>query len=186
MYATTLGVDGGRLDSPYGATIIVPRNCLPDQSTVMIRPVEDLSVPSVSGIDTVPGTAFDVSFGGPDGRAVENLNSPAILTIALKSALSSQDAHIYRVEENTLQVMPDTEANAGSVSTEFRSRSRFVVGVSEGNVAATASGFNPFVIGGLGLVALASAGLLISRGLQRRKPRLIPARRPVTNRVRYR
>ena len=36
------------------------------------------------------------------------------------------------------------------------------------------------------LEVLVSAGLLISRGLSRRKPRMIPARRNSTSRVRYR
>ena len=57
---------------------------------------------------------------------------------------------------------------------------------SAANAAASTSSINPYLIGGLGLVALVSAGLLISRGLGRRKPRMIPARRTSSSRVRYR
>ena len=82
--------------------------------------------------------------------------------------------------------MPLTGSDAGSISTEIDGLARYVVGVPQGNTAASTTSINPFLIGGLGLVALASAGLLISRGLSRRKPRMIPARRPSTSRVRYR
>jgi hypothetical protein len=186
MYATTLGASGGKLESPYGATVIVPRDCLADQTTVMIKPVDDKTIPETAGISTVPGTAFDVSFGAADGRAVDELAKPALLTIALQSASMSENARIYRVEGSTLQLMPLTDSDAGSISTEIDGLARYVVGVPQGNTAASTTSINPFLIGGLGLVALASAGLLLSRGLGRRKPRMIPARRPTNNRVRYR
>lgn len=186
MYAITLGTDGGRLDSPYGATVIVPKDCLKDQTTVMIKPVDDKAVPETAGISTVPGTAFDVAFGAADGRAVEDLENPALLTIALQSASISENARIYRVDGTTLTLMPVTDSNAGSISTEIDGLARYVVGVPQASTAASTSSINPFLIGGLGLVALLSAGLLISRGLTRRKPRLIPARRPANSRVRYR
>jgi hypothetical protein len=185
MYAITLGTDGGRLVSPYGATVIVPRDCLKDQTTVMIKPVDDQVVPETAGISTVAGTAFDVAFGAADGREAD-LANPALLTIALQSASISENARIYRVEGNTLTLMPLTDSNAGSVSTEIDGLARYVVGVPQPSTAASTSSINPFLIGGLGLVALVSAGLLISRGLSRRKPRLIPARRPGNSRVRYR
>jgi hypothetical protein len=186
MYAITLGTEGGKLISPYGATVIVPRDCLKDQTTVMIKPVDDKSIPETSGISTVPGTAFDVAFGAADGRAVDDLDGPALLTIALQSASMSENARIYKVEGNALTLMPLTDSNAGSISTEIDGLARYVVGVPQGATAASTSSINPFLIGGLGLIALASAGLLISRGLSRRKPRLIPARRPSNSRVRYR
>jgi hypothetical protein len=186
MYAITLGTDGGDLQSPYGASIHVPKKCLTDQTTVMIKPVDDKSIPQLPGISTVPGTAFDVSFGMADGRAVTDLQKPAMLTIALQSATTSEHARIYRVEGSTLKLMPLTSSDSGSVSTEIDGLARFVVGIPTASATASTSSINPFLIGGLGLVALVSAGLLISRGLSRRKPRMIPARRPSTNRVRYR
>lgn len=186
MYAITLGVDGGTLASPFGATVQVPPKCLHDQTTVMIKPVDDKTIPTFPGVSVVPGTAFDVSFGAADGRAVDDLASPALLTIAVRSASTSEHARIYRVEGETLKPMPLAASDAGSVSTEIEGFSRFVVGVPQGNVAGSTSSINPFLIGGLGLIALTSAGLLISRGLFRRKPRMIPARRPSTSRVRYR
>lgn len=186
MYAITMGTAGGTLQSPYGATVVVPKGCLVDQTTVMIKPVDDRSIPETAGISTVAGTAFDVAFGAADGRAVDNLQKPALLTIALQSASLSENARIYRVEGSSLQLMPLTGSDAGSISTEIDGLARYVVGVPQGNTAAATSSINPFLIGGLGLIALASAGLLISRGLSRRKPRMIPARRPSTSRVRYR
>lgn len=186
MYAITLGTKGGTLSSPFGATVHVPPKCLSDQTTVMIKPVADLSVPELAGVTTVPGTAFDVSFGAADGRAVEDLKTPAVLTIALQSATTSENARIYRVEGETLKLMPLTASDSGSVSTEINGLARYVVGIPQANAAASTSSINPFLIGGLGLLALASAGLLISRGLSRRKPRMIPARRNSTSRVRYR
>ncbi len=186
MYAITLGTGGGTLQSPYGATILVPPKCLNDQTTVMIKPVDDKVIPETAGISTVPGTAFDVAFGAADGRAVDDLKSPALLTIALQSASTSENARIYMVEGNTLKVMPLTDSDAGSISTEIDGLARYVVGVPQSSAAATTTSINPFLIGGLGLIALASAGLLISRGLSRRKPRMIPARRTSSNRVRYR
>lgn len=185
MYAITLGTSGGSLASPYGATVKVPPKCLKDQTTVMIKPVDDQSIPKLSGVTTVPGTAFDVAFGAADGQA-EPLASPAMLTIALKSATTTEQAQIYKVEGETLKLMPLAASDAGSVSTEIDGIARYVVGYPQGNAAASSSSINPFLIGGLGLLALASAGLLISRGLSRRKPRMIPARRPSTSRVRYR
>jgi hypothetical protein len=186
MYATTLGTEGGKLESPYGATVIVPKDCFEDQTTVMIKPVDDKAIPETAGISTVPGTAFDVAFGAPDGRAVDDLPTPAHLTIALQSASMSENARIYRIDGNVLTLMPLTDSDAGSVSTEIDGLARYVVGVPQGNTAASTSSINPFLIGGLGLIALASAGLLISRGLSRRKPRMIPARRTNNSRVRYR
>lgn len=186
MYAVTLGTDGGTLQSPFGATVQVPPKCLKDQTTVMIKPVDDRAIPEITGVTTVPGTAFDVAFGAADGRAVDDLAKPAVLTIALQSATTTEHARIYRVEGETLKLMPLTSSDAGSVSTEIDGLARYVVGVPQGNAAASTSSINPFIIGGLGLMALASAGLLISRGLSRRKPRMIPARRPSSNRVRYR
>ncbi len=185
MYATTLGTSGGTLASPYGATVHVPPKCLQDQTTVMIKPVEDQAIPELAGVTTVPGTAFDVSFGAADGKA-SLLSSPALLTIALQSASTSENARIYRVEGNTLKLMPLTAFDSGSVSTEIDGLSRYVVGIPQANAAASTSSINPYLIGGLGLVALVSAGLLISRGLGRRKPRMIPARRTSSSRVRYR
>lgn len=186
MYAVTLGTDGGTLASPFGATVNVPPKCLTDQTTVMIKPVDDTSIPATSGIEPIPGTAFDVAFSGPDGRAVTDLNTPALLTIALQSATTTQDARIYRVEGGTLKLMPLAASDSGSVSTEIDGIARYVVGVPRASTVASSTSINPFLIGGLGLIALLSAGLLISRGLARRKPRMIPARRPSTNRVRYR
>ena len=61
------------------------------------------SIPETAGISTVAGTAFDVAFGAADGRAVDNLQKPALLTIALQSASMSENARIYRVEGSTLQ-----------------------------------------------------------------------------------
>lgn len=185
MYSITLGTNGGTLASPYGATLKVPPKCLYDQTTVMIKPVDDTAIPTQPGIRIVPGTAFDVSFGAADGQAIDDLATPASLTIALRSAASTENARIYRVEGNSLKPMPIIASDAGSVSTEIDGFSRFVVGVSEPRVAGSTSSISPFLIGGLGLIALASAGLLLSRGLTRRKPRMIPARRPSTNRVRY-
>jgi hypothetical protein len=151
----------------------------------MIKPVDEKAIPELPGVSTVPGTAFDVSFGAADGQASPLLSS-AVLTIALQSATTSEHARIYRVEGNTLKVMPLTASDSGSVSTEIDGLSRYVVGIPQGNTAASTSSINPFLIGGLGLVALLSAGLLISRGLARRKPRMIPARRTSSSRVRYR
>jgi hypothetical protein len=185
MYATTIGPKGGTLNSPYGAIVQVPAKCLNDQTTVMIKPVDEKAIPELPGVSTVPGTAFDVSFGAADGQASPLLSS-AVLTIALQSATTSEHARIYRVEGNTLKVMPLTASDSGSVSTEIDGLSRYVVGIPQGNTAASTSSINPFLIGGLGLVALLSAGLLISRGLARRKPRMIPARRTSSSRVRYR
>jgi hypothetical protein len=164
----------------------VPKDCFEDQTTVMIKPVDDKAIPETAGISTVPGTAFDVAFGAPDGRAVDDLPTPAHLTIALQSASMSENARIYRIDGNVLTLMPLTDSDAGSVSTEIDGLARYVVGVPQGNTAASTSSINPFLIGGLGLIALASAGLLISRGLSRRKPRMIPARRTNNSRVRYR
>ncbi len=186
MYAITLGTGGGTLQSPYGATVLVPPKCLTDQTTVMIKPVDDKAIPATSGIATIPGTAFDVAFGAADGRAVSDLKTPALLTIALQSASMSENARIYMVEGNTLKLMPLTDSDAGSISTEIDGLARYVVGVPQSSTAAASTSINPFLIGGLGLIALASAGLLISRGLSRRKPRMIPARRTSSNRVRYR
>jgi hypothetical protein len=186
MYAVTLDTSGGKLESPYGATVIVPEGCLKDQTTVTIKPVDDKAVPETAGISTIAGTAFDVGFGAADGRAVNDLEIPAVLTIALQSASMTESARIYRVEGNTLKLMPLTASDAGSISTEIDGLARYVVGVPQGNTAASTTSINPFLIGGLGLIALISAGLLISRGLSKRKPRLIPARRPANGRVRYR
>ncbi len=186
MYAIALGTNGGTLTSPFGATVKVPPKCLADQTTVMIKPVDDRTIPSAPGVTVVPGTAFDVAFGAADGRAVEHLGKPAILTIALQSATTTEHARIYRVDGDTLKPMPLAASDAGSVSTEIDGLSRFVVGIPQGTAAGSTSTISPIVIGGLGLIALTSAGLLISRGLSRRKPRMIPARRQSTSRVRYR
>lgn len=186
MYAITLGTNGGTLTSPFGATVKVPPKCLVDQTTVMIKPVDDRAIPSPPGVSVVPGTAFDVAFGAADGRAVDHLGKPAMLTIALQSATTTEHARIYRVEGDLLKLMPLAASDAGSVSTEIDGLSRFVVGIPQGTTAGSTSTISPIVIGGLGLIALTSAGLLISRGLSRRKPRMIPARRPSTSRVRYR
>lgn len=186
IYSITLGTDGGTLSSPYGATIRVPPKCLFDQTTVMIKPVDDKTIPQYPGVTVIPGTVFDVAFGAADGRAVDDLAKPVVLTIALQSASTTEHARIYRVEGDTLKPMPVTASDAGSISTEINGFSRFVVGVPQGNTAASTTSISPFLIGGLGLLALTSAGLLISRGLSRRKPRMIPARKPAQSRVRYR
>lgn len=186
MYATTLGIKGGSLQSPYGATVLVPEKCFKDQTTVMIKPVDDKAIPDLPGVTTIPGTAFDIAFGAADGQAVDPLDTPVLLTIALQSASISENARIYKIEGETLKVMPLTASDSGSVSTEINGLSRYVVGIPQANVAASSTSINPFLIGGLGIVALVSAGLLISRGLSRRKPRMIPARKSSTSRVRYR
>ena len=46
--------------------------------------------------------------------------------------------------------MPLTDSDAGSVSTEIDGLARYVVGVPQGNAAASTTSINPFLIGGLG------------------------------------
>jgi hypothetical protein len=114
------------------------------------------------------------------------LNAPATLTISLKSAATGQGARIYRIDGSTVSPMPLIADDSGSVTTEVTEHSRYVVGVPAATVAGSTQTFNPFIVGGLAILALLSAGLLISRGVQRRKTRIIPVRRPAPSRVRYR
>ncbi len=186
MVAQAMGASGGTLANPLGATVIVPSGAFADQTSVMIKPAGDHELPAVAHVDLVPGTAFDVSFSQTDGRSVEQLNKPAILTLSLKSALSGQGARIYQIDGSTIRPMPLIAEDAGSLSTEVTAFSRYVVGVPAPTVAGTTRPFNPILVGLLAMIALLSAGLLISRGLQRRRTRIIPVRRPAPNRVRYR
>jgi hypothetical protein len=186
MVAIGMNRNGGSLENAEGAKVVVPPGALSDQTTVMITPVEDHELPEVGNVTLVPGTAFDVSFSEADGRSVGELSAPATLTLSVKSAISGQGARIYRVDGTTLEPMPLVADNAGSVTTEITEHSRFVIGVPVATVAGTTETFNPFIVGGLAILALLSAGLLISRGVQRRKTRIIPVRRPAPSRVRYR
>ena len=82
MIALAMNRDGGTLENPEGAKIVVPQGALSDQTTVMLKPVQDHELPEVTEVTLVPGTAFDVSFSEADGRSVGQLNAPASLTIA--------------------------------------------------------------------------------------------------------
>jgi hypothetical protein len=186
MIAISMNRNGGSLENPEGAKVVVPQGALADQTTVMIKPVQDHELPEVESITLIPGTAFDVSFSEADGRSAGELNAPAMLTISMKSAPTGKGARIYRIDGTDVQPMPLAAENAGSVSTEITELSRFVVGVPAATVAGSTQTFNPFIVGGLAILALLSAGLLMSRGLQRRKTRIIPIRRPAPSRVRYR
>jgi len=186
MIAIGMNRNGGSLENPEGASVVVPPGALSDQTTVMIKPVQDHELPEVDSIALIPGTAFDVSFSEADGRSAGELGSAATLTISLKSAASGQGARIYRIDGSTVKPMPVTGDDAESVSTEVTELSRYVVGVPAATVAGSTQTFNPFIVGGLAMLALLSAGLLISRGLQRRKTRIIPVRRSAPSRVRYR
>ncbi len=186
MVALSMGKTGGTLENPAGARIIVPRDALTDQTTVMLQPVSDHDLPTIAGITLISGTAFDVAFSAADGMAAEPLASPAQLTIALDSAGSDAGARIYRIDGSVAQPMPVVDSDQGSVTTEVSEISRYVVGVPSAAVVGSTRSFNPFIVGGLSLIALVSAGLLISQGLSRRKTRIIPVRRPMPSRVRYR
>jgi hypothetical protein len=187
MVALSMDRGGGALENPAGARITVPNGALDDATTVMIEPVPDHELPQIDGITLIPGTAFDVSFSQADGQAADPLDEPALLTIALGSAGSGEGARIYRIDGASAKPMPVSADDAGSVTTEVTELSRYVIGVPAPVVAASTRPFNPFVVGALAVMALISAGLLISRGLFRRKTRIIPVRRPMpTNRVRYR
>ncbi|CAN5549403.1 hypothetical protein BH23CHL4_BH23CHL4_03890 [soil metagenome] len=186
MIAIGMNRNGGSLENAEGAKVIVPAGALTDQTTVMIKPVDDHELPEVDSITLIPGTAFDVSFSEADGRSVGELNAPAMLTISLKSAGTGQGARIYRIDGSTVKPMPVVADGAGSVTTEVTELSRYVIGVPAAAVTGSTRTFNPFIVGGLALLALVSAGLLISRGLQRRKTRIIPVHRPAPSRVRYR
>ena len=129
MVALSMGRPGGTLENPAGARIIVPRDALSDQTTVMLQPVSDHDLPEIAGISLVPGTAFDVSFSAADGMAAAALQAPAHLTIALDSASSDTGARIYRIDGAAAEPMPVIDADQGSVTTEVNEHSRFVVGV---------------------------------------------------------
>lgn len=186
MVAQSMGRSGGILENPAGARVIVPRDALTDQTTVMLQPVSDHDLPTIAGITLVSGTAFDVAFSAADGMAAEPLSAPAQLTIALDSAGSDAGARIYRIDGSVAEPMPVIDSDQGSVTTEVNEISRYVVGVPNAAVVGSTRSFNPFIVGGLALIALVSAGLLISQGFSRRKTRIIPVRRPAPNRVRYR
>jgi hypothetical protein len=187
MVAQLMSVEGGTLACPAGATAVVPPGAIPGEATVTISPVADTKIPPVEGVTVVPGTAFDLTFSGPDGRSIDGLERPISLTIALKSASSDRGAKIFRVDGASLMPMELTHADSGSVSTEITNYGRVVVGIPDPVVASAATmDLNLFLIGGFGALALVSAGLLFSRGLQRKKPRMIPTRRPAQSRVRVR
>jgi hypothetical protein len=186
MVAIGMNRNGGTLENAEGAKVVVPQGALSDQTTVMLTPVQDHELPEVGNVNLIPGTAFDVSFSEADGRSAGGLNAPATLTISLKSAATGQGARIYRIDGSTVSPMPLVADDSGSVTTEVTEHSRYVVGVPAATVAGSTQTFNPFIVGGLAILALLSAGLLISRGVQRRKTRIIPVRRPAPSRVRYR
>ncbi len=186
MVALAMGSRGGILENPAGARIIVPQGALEDQTTVMLQPIPDHELPKIAGIELIPGTAFDVAFSAADGRAAEPLKEPAQLTISLDSAVSDPSAKIYRIDGPVAKPMSMLDLDQGSVTTEVSELSRYVVGVPAPAVAGTTRSFNPFIVGGLAIIALISAGLLISQGLTRRRTRIVPVRRPVPSRVRYR
>lgn len=188
MVAMLMDSSGGTLACPSGATAVVPPGAIPGEATVTIAPVADTKLPETPGVTLVPGTAFDLTFNRADGRAVEDLEAPVSLTIALKSAQTGQGARIYRVSGMELSPLDVTHSDSGSVSAEVRSYGRLVVGVPDPVAQASAGiDINPFLIGGFGVLALLCAGLLFSRGLQRKKTRMIPVRRPIaSSRVRYR
>ncbi|MBX3070237.1 MAG: hypothetical protein KF883_07090 [Thermomicrobiales bacterium] len=186
IVALSMGSPGGVLENPAGARIIVPQGALVDQTTVMLKPIADHDLPAINGVTLVPGTAFDVAFSAADGTAAEPLTAPAQLTIALDSASSDPSARIYRIDGAMAKLMPVVDADQGSVTTEVTELSRYVVGVPAPMVVGSTRSYNPFLVGLLALIALISAGLLISQGLSRRKTRMIPVRRPMPSRVRYR
>lgn len=187
LIAQTMGPQGGRLENPLGAQLSVPQGALKDQATVMLKPVPEEALPSVATVRFIEGTAFDVGFSASDGQAVEAIELPAALTLALNAAPSNETARIYRIDGNSIKPMPVVAEDAGSVTTDITEMSRYVIGVPAPVVAGTTRSVNPILIGGLGIVALISAGLLMSRGLQRRRTRIVPVRRPAAQaRVRYR
>lgn len=186
IVALAMGQPGGVLENPAGARLVVPRGAITDQTTVMLQPVADGDLPEIAGIRLIPGTAFDVAFSGADGMAAAPLVSPAQLTIALDSASSESAARIYRIDGAVARPMPLVSSDQGSVTTEVTELSRYVVGVPAPTVVGSTRSYNPFIVGLLAVVALISAGLLISQGLSRRKTRMIAVRRPLPSRVRYR
>ncbi len=186
LLAIEISNQGGRLANPQGATIVVPPGAFEDATTVMLQPVDDSTLPVQSGVSFVPGTAFAVTFSDSDGKAVQDLLAPATLSLAMRSGPTGQGARIYEIAGDRVRPLPLASEDNGSVSAEIDTIAQYVVGVPAPTVAGTTSSVNPFIIGGLGLIALLSAGLLISRGFQRRKTRFVPVRKPSTSRVRYR
>ena len=144
----------------------------------MLQPVDDASLPLQSGVSFVPGTAFAVTFSDSDGKAVQQLLTPATLSLAVRSGPSGQGARVYEISSNRVRPLPLASDSNGSVSAEIDTIAQYVIGVPAPTVAGTTQSINPFIIGGLGLIALLSAGLLISRGFQRRKTRFVPVRKP--------
>jgi hypothetical protein len=186
MVAIGMNRSGGRLDNPAGASIIVPQGALEDLTTVMIVPVPDHELPVASGVDLIPGTAFDVAFSRANGQAAGELAAPAELIIAPGSGSIPPDARIYRIDGASIKPMPEAAADDGEIAANVTELARYVVGVPAPVAAGSTRPFDPLIVGGLGFLALLSAGLLISRGLQQRKTRIIPVRRPAPHRVRYR
>jgi hypothetical protein len=137
MVAQIIGPNGGQLRHPAGATVIIPKGAVSDESTLTIMSIEDSKLPVTDRVDFVPRTGFDIAIADATGRPIEQLAKPATLRVDLKSDQWRRGTVIYWIKGSEVEVLSDAVLSDSSVSAPLAHFSQFAAGVpitgNEGN-----------------------------------------------------
>ncbi len=186
MVALEIGPEGGQLDCPAGATLVVPPGALKEPAVVAIRPVADSKLPRSSRVRLVSGTGFDVTFASATGESIGRLLKPANLTVTIPGGTQDR-VTLYRVSGTGLQTLSGVAVSGGVATVSLRESARLVAGVPAPAVQqGTERDSLPFILGGLGFLALVSVVMLLGSAVLRARPKAVMPRRTAPSRVRLR
>jgi hypothetical protein len=186
MVALEIGPEGGQLDCPAGATLVVPPGALKEPAVVAIRPVADSKLPRSSRVRLVSGTGFDVTFASATGESIGRLHKPANLTVTIPDGTQDR-VTLYRVSGTGLQSLSGVAVSGGVASVSLRESARLVAGVPAPAVQpGTERDSLPFILGGLGFLTLVSVVMLFGSAVLRARPKAVMPRRTAPSRVRLR
>ena len=184
--SSQIGPDGGPLESPFGASLDVPAGALTEVSTVSIQPVADTKLPVQEQVDLIPGSGFDISIAGPDGRAIEQIAEPAEFRIEIDEDQMSEGVRLYRVDGSELVALPNTRIDGNELVITVSSASRIVAGVPSPTSANPTRGALPFILAAV-VVVIVLVGMVVLGGMFRpRRQRVVVTRRPPRQRSKYR
>jgi len=157
-----IGPAGGSVVHPAGATLTVPAGVLAGPATVTVRPVPDPRLPVSPETALIPGTGYDVTMVGADGRPILQLARAVTLRLAIPPTERHDGAVLLWVEGETLQPVDRSSLDEEAVSAPLRHFSRFVAGVPDQGDE-TLGLLTWVVAGSAGLLGLVGRGLFARR-----------------------
>ena len=184
MVATIIGPEGGVLPCPAGAEIEVPPGALKEPSTVTIVPISNSKLPVQNAVELIPDTGFDVTFAGPDGRAIDYaLLEKAEFHIKLDEEAIRTGTKLYLVDGAALVPLSGTRIDGETLSVSIDGYARLVAGIPAPVNAGTTRNVGRYVAAAaVGVIAMIVMVVLFGM-FRPRRHRIITNRR--TTRSRY-